>query len=405
MNKTSSKSKLIAIALLIVFFGLLIFLEQVIAPTDRMNMLLVCLQMGSIFALVAVSMNLLNGFTGLFSLGHAGFMLIGAYMYAIFAIPFEDRGLVYRYFDYVVTTSFPEIFAYHMGRFPGMILGVIFTIILAGLVTALIAFLVGLPVLRFKSDYLAIATLGFAEIIRTILMWRGLGPVANAGNPLRLFTRVGDLTVTFDGGYTTHSVATFTLAFFAAVGIFIVVLLVNSSYGRAFKAIREDEIAAEAMGINLFKHKQMSFCISAFFAGTGGALLAIFQNTVTANTFRAAMTYEFLLIIVLGGIGSITGSVLGAMLYVFASQWWLRGLDSGVFLGIESALFRPGFRLVILSVIIMCVVLFFRRGLMGDKELPYHTSKWWAWIKKMIAKLREPRSPSNPKPEAGGTDA
>jgi len=411
-------SKLITIAALILFFYSLILLEQVIAPTDRANMLLVCLRMGSIFALVAVSMNLLNGFTGLFSLGHAGFMLIGAYMYAIFAIPAADRYLVYRYFDYTVTLSFPEVFDNAFANvpfIPGLTIGIIVAIILAGLVSALIGFLVGLPVLRFKSDYLAIATLGFAEIIRTILMWRGLGPIANAGNPLRMFTRVGDLTMTIGGN--TYSVATFTLALFAAVGIFIMVLLVNSSYGRAFKAIREDEIAAEAMGINLFKHKQMSFCISAFFAGTGGALLAIFQNTVTANTFRAAMTYEFLLIIVLGGIGSISGSIIGAMLYVFASQWWLRGMDSGSFLGIENIFyalglnnpFRPGFRLVFLSVIIMCIVLLFRRGLFGDKELPYHIARWWAWIKKLImkiyTKLRKPPSPSNPKPEAGGPDA
>jgi len=153
--------------------------------------------------------------------------------------------------------------------------------------------------------------------------------------------------------------------------IFIIVLLVNSSYGRAFKAIREDEIAAEAMGINLYKHKQLAFCISCFFAGVGGALMAIFAGTVQANVFRAAMTYEILLIVVLGGIGSITGSCIGAFLFVASSEWWLRGLDAGTFLGIHApGIFRNGFRLVVFSIIIMTVVLFFRRGIMGDKELP-----------------------------------
>jgi len=396
--KKLSSANLITVLLLIVFFISLIVLEQLIAPTDRMNMLLVSLRQGSIFALLAVSMNLLNGFTGLFSLGHAGFMLIGAVTYAIFSIPLAYRDMVYLYYDYVIKVSFPEIFGNLLGG-PGMMIGVLISIILAGLVTALIAFLVGLPVLRMRSDYLAIATLGFGEIIRAIIMWQGMGRITNGANPLRMFTRTDSFNITI-GGYT-FGLITFTLALLSAVGIFIILLLVTSSYGRAFKAIREDEIAAEAMGINLFKHKQLSFCISSFFAGTGGALIAIFMGTVAPIQFRAAMTYEFLLIVVLGGIGSITGSILGAMLFVFASMWWLRGLDSGAFLGLEritifgvnlgEQVFVSGFRLVVFSVIIMCVVLFFRRGLMGDKELPYYVDKI--------------RSKFKPTPKAGGVDA
>jgi branched-chain amino acid transport system permease protein len=162
------------------------------------------------------------------------------------------------------------------------------------------------------------------------------------------------------------------LLLLAMLCIGTIVLLINSSYGRAFKAIREDEIAAEAMGINIYKMKQMAFCISSFFAGVGGAMLAMFANTVQANNFKVLMTYEILLIVVLGGIGSISGSCIAAVLYIFASEWWLRGLDSGTFLGIHAPIvFRNGFRLVIFSLIIMSVVLFFRRGIMGDKELPY----------------------------------
>jgi len=388
--------------MLLVFFALLIILEQFITPTDRMNMLLVCLRQGSIFALLAVSMNLLNGFTGLFSLGHAGFMLIGATTYAVFSIPLFERENVYKYFDYAVKISFPELLENAIGGL-GMILGVLISMILAGLVAAAIAFLVGLPVLRMRSDYLAIATLGFAEIIRAIFMWRGMGPITNGANPLRMFTRQSNFEITIGG--STFGLSTFTIAALSAVCIFVVYLLVNSSYGRAFKAIREDEVAAEAMGINLFKHKQMSFCISSFFAGVGGALFAIFMGTVAPIQFRAAMTYEFLLIVVLGGIGSISGSILGAMLFVFASMWWLRGLDSGTFLGLENItifgfnigndLFRTGFRLVVFSIIIMCVVLFFRRGLMGDKELPYYINK----LKEFIA------SKTKPKTEAGEADA
>ena len=147
-------------------------------------------------------------------------------------------------------------------------------------------------------------------------------------------------------------------------------MLINSSYGRAFKAIRENEIAAEAMGINLARHKMLSFCISSFFAGVAGAGMAMVLGIAQANNFKSAMTYEILLMVVLGGIGSISGSVIGATLFIAASEWWLRGLDNGSFLGIEApGIFRNGFRLVVFSVVIMVVVLFFRKGIMGDKEL------------------------------------
>ena len=125
------------------------------------------------------------------------------------------------------------------------------------------------------------------------------------------------------------------------------------------------------MGINLARHKQISFIISSFFAGVGGALLAMHQSTIQATAFESAMTYEILLIVVVGGIGSISGSCISSFLYIAASEWWLRGLDSGSFLGIQSTLFRGGFRKVVFSVIIMIIVLFFRQGIMGDRELSF----------------------------------
>jgi branched-chain amino acid transport system permease protein len=313
-------------------------------------------------------MNLLNGFTGLFSLGQAGFMLLGAYTYAIFSIPLADRVSVYKYYDYLIGISFPEILGNGLGGF-GMILGVILALICGGCVAAGVAYLIGLPVLRLKSDYLAIATLGFAEIIRAVFIWGKLGPVTNGSNPLKSYVRLNAFQVPI--GDTTVSFSTFVPVALATACIGIIVLLVNSSYGRAFKAIREDEIAAEAMGINLYKHKQLSFAISSFFAGVGGGMLAMFAGTVQASNFKSAMTYEILLVVVLGGIGSISGSCIGSFLFIAASEWWLRGLDSGVFLGIAApSVFRNGFRLVVFSVIIMSVVLFFRKGIMGDKEIP-----------------------------------
>ena len=142
----------------------------------------------------------------------------------------------------------------------------------------------------------------------------------------------------------------------------------------------------EAMGIGLAKHKMISFVISSFFAGVSGATMAMVLSIAQASNFKAAMTYEILLMVVLGGIGSITGSIIGSLLFVASSEWWLRGLDSGTFLGINApTIFRNGFRLVVFSVIIMIVVLFFRKGIMGDRELPEVIAGW----KRKIAKKKE----------------
>ena len=370
------KKKLIKLgvtaACLIVLYALCIYMDQAITATSRLYMLITVVRKSAVYALVAVSMNLLNGFTGLFSLGQAGFMLIGAYTYAIFSIPSASIDSVYQYYDAAIHFSFQEaingIFGLEAMAAPGLIIGALIAMLLAGIVAAFFAWLIGLPVLRLKSDYLAIATLGFAEIIKAIFQWQKFGPITNGSNVLRGYTRLSDFT--FNIGGTQVSFATFVPVFVASICILIIVLLINSSYGRAFKAIREDEIAAEAMGVRLFKHKQMAFCISCFFAGVGGALLAMFMNTIQAAQFKSSMTYEILLIVVLGGLGSVTGSCIASFLFIACSEWWLRGLDSGKFLGIESSLFRSGFRLVVFSVIIMVVVLFFRKGIMGQKELP-----------------------------------
>ena len=307
----------------------------------------------TVYALVAVSMNLLNGFTGLFSLGQAGFMLLGAVAYGVLTIPVADRLSVYQYFDGgLIQFSLPELLG---GGTVGTTVGMLLALAVGGILSALVAWLIGLPVLRLRSDYLAIATLGFAEILRAFFQWNALGPITNASNLLR--------------GYPDfqHVTSYFLLA---GVLIAVIVLLINSTYGRAFKAIRDDEVAAEAMGINLAKHKRMAFIISSFFAGVGGGMLAMYNGTISSVSFKSSMTYEILLIVVIGGIGSISGSIIASFLYIFSSEWLLRGLDSGEFLGIVApGIFKNGFRMAVFSVVIMLIVLFFRRGLMGDREL------------------------------------
>jgi branched-chain amino acid transport system permease protein len=151
--------------------------------------------------------------------------------------------------------------------------------------------------------------------------------------------------------------------------IAIMVLVINSSYGRAFRAIRDDEIAAEAMGINLAKHKRMAFCISSFFAGVGGGLLAMYQSSIQAMTFKSSMTYEILLIVVIGGLGSVTGSCIASFLFIACSEWWLRFFDVETTIGgFHVPFLRAGFRKVVFSIIIMVIVLFARNGIMGNRE-------------------------------------
>ena len=352
-EKTVKLSTVISAFIILAVYAAVFVAEQTLPST---SMLFTVLKKGATYALVAVSMNLLNGFTGLFSLGQAGFMLIGAYAYGILTIPVEQRINVYQYYD---------------GGLVQFALPVVPALIIAGLVAAVFAFLIGLPVLRLKSDYLAIATLGFAEIIRTIFQWDKLGRLTNGSNLLREYPTFSDFNIRGADGEVTLYLSTLIPFIIAGVCIALIVLLLRSSYGRAFMAIRDDEVAAEAMGINLAKHKQIAFCVSSFFAGIGGAMLAMYQNTVQAKAFTSAMTYEILLIVVIGGIGSVTGSCISAFLFVACSEWWLRFLDQTQMIGnFKVPLLRNGFRLVVFSIIIMIVVLFFRQGIMGTKELP-----------------------------------
>ena len=351
--KKLDRSTIITIFVICAIYVLAFVLEQVMPAS---SMLFTVLKKGATYALVAVSMNLLNGFTGLFSLGQAGFMLIGAYTYAIFTIPVTQRLSVYQYYD---------------GGLIQFSLPVIIALVLSGIFAAFFAYLIGLPVLRLKSDYLAIATLGFAEIIRAIFQWDKIGVLTNGSNLLRLFPTFTDFNIRNADGDVTLYLSTLVPFIIAGVCIALIVLLINSSYGRAFKAIRDDETAAEAMGINLARHKMLAFCTSSFFAGIGGAMLAMYSNSVQAKSFTTAMTYEILLIVVIGGIGSVTGSCLSAFLFVACSEWWLRFLDQEQFIGgWKVPLLRNGFRLVVFSLIIMAVVLFFRKGIMGTRELP-----------------------------------
>ena len=353
MTSTKKKTLFTAVVLLVMLAACIAV--DMTLPTYHIAVTVI--KKATVYALVAVSMNLLNGFTGLFSLGQAGFMLLGAYSYGVLTIPVAKRASVYQYFDGgAIHFSLPELLGGVLGEDIGGVTGMLLALLVGGILAALMALLIGLPVLRLKSDYLAIATLGFAEILRAFFQWNALGPITNGSNLLKSYPSFGKAT---------------PYVIIAGLMIAVILLLINSTYGRAFKAIRDDEVAAEAMGVNLARHKRMAFIISSFFAGIGGGMMAMYMGTIAAAPFKSALTYEILLIVVIGGIGSVSGSIIASFLYIFSSEWLLRGLDSGAFLGIKApGLFKNGFRMVVFSVIIMVIVLFFRKGIMGDKELP-----------------------------------
>lgn len=282
-------------------------------------------------------------------------MAVGAYTFAVLTIPVSNKPGVYYLYgvaDFLANVQLPSWIG----------------LIVAGLVAVLFAVIIGAPVLRLKSDYFAIATLGFAEIVRIVVASSPLNRITNGS--------LGLNSIPGFGSYYTPFIVVF-------ICIVIMVLLIRSSYGRAFKAVREDEIAAEAMGINLARHKQMAFMISSFFAGIGGALLAMYLRAITPTTFPVLLTYNILLIVVIGGMGSVTGSILAAFLVTAAKEWWLRFLDVPLTIGsFQVPFLRTGFRMVVFSIILMAVVLFWRRGIMGQKEFS------WDGLYRLIQRIK-----------------
>lgn len=329
---------LLYLAIIVVSVAVLAFLDM---NKFEYNYAISIIEKSLVYAVVALSMNIVTGFTGLFSLGQAGFMALGAYTTAILTIPVASRPNVY----------------YMNGILPQLenaIVPIPIALILGGVVAAIFALLIGIPVLRLKSDYLAIATLGFSEIIRAVIASPMMDKITNGSYGLKSIPG-------FKG-----SIECFI---YALILIMIMILIINSSTGRDFKAIREDEIAARSVGINIFKTKELSFIVSSFFTGMGGGLLAMFMRSIDSKTFSITLTYDILLIVVLGGIGSITGSIVGAF-FVTAGKELLRFFDEPLIVaGVQVPLFRPGFRMVIFSILLMVVVLFFRKGLLGGREL------------------------------------
>jgi len=269
---------------------------------------------------LAVSLNLINGFTGQFSIGHAGFMAIGAYASAFFTVTFGD--------------SVRKAFGLLPG-FAGDSIVLLIGLAIGALLASIAGFIVGVPSLRLRGDYLAIVTLGFGEMIRVFIL--NIDAVGGA----RGFAGIPKLANFF------------WIYGFAALAILIVYRIVHSSFGRTLIAIREDEIAAEAMGVHTTRAKVIAFVVSAAMAGVAGGLFAHYLMYVNTNSFTFLKSFEIIIMIVIGGLGSISGSVLGAVLYITLTE----GLR-------EFAQYR----MLMFSLLLVVLMIVRPQGILGHKE-------------------------------------
>ncbi|MCM0647980.1 branched-chain amino acid ABC transporter permease [Clostridium swellfunianum] len=305
--KLINKKNIISLLVLIAVYGLgqLMITTGAIDSYIFLNIVLI-----GINIILAISLNLITGFTGQFSLGHAAFMAIGAYTSGILTAKLEAPFIV--------------------------------AILLAGAAAAVAGVLIGIPTLRLKGDYLAIATLGFGEIIRIVA-----------------------LNTEYIGGATgLNDIPQYTswtwLFFMCAATVIIIKNFINSYHGRACIAIREDEIAAEAMGVNTTYYKVLAFSIGALFAGIGGALYANYFYFIKPDAFGFMKSIDILVIVVFGGMGSISGSIVGAVALTLISLFLQR---------------IPELRMVVYSLILFVIMVYRPQGLLGSYKFKLPSRK------------------------------
>jgi len=326
-----------AIALLLV--GISFVLVLITAAYGKTNpyFLRVVILTG-IYIILVVSLNLSNGFTGVFSLGHVGFMAIGAYVSSILTLTVATKG-----------QNLPDLPSWlaqvQMAFLPALLIG--------ALIAAGIAFLIGIPLMRLSGHFVSVATLGFLVIVHIVLInWTQ-------------FTR---------GARTFSGVLQYTNLWWVyawiLITIYIVWRIVRSPYGRALLAVRENEIAAQAVGVNILRSRQLAFVVSAFLTAIGGGLLAHHLTSFSPATFYFTMTFNIIIMLVLGGMGSISGSVVGAVLFTVLSEV-LRNAELGIAIGSLKIPPVYGLSQIILAILFILIVIWRRKGLMGDREIDF----------------------------------
>jgi branched-chain amino acid transport system permease protein len=294
--------------------------------------------------ILAVSLNLINGFTGQFSIGHAGFMAVGAYTSAMYSLYFGQKWAAA-----LAGMGVPAVMADGAALLTALLLG--------GLAAALAGYLVGLPSLRLRGDYLAIVTLGFGEIIRVLIL-----NVEAVG-----------------GARGLPGIPGWATFFWVGAGVLSVVLLSRhlslSTHGRALFAIRDDEVAAEALGVDTTRYKVLAFVLGAFFAGLAGGLFAHYLRYLNPSTFTFIKSIEVIAMVVLGGMGSISGSALAAIILTLLpealrpiSLWFTNGVNA-VLAGFSTARMPlKDYRLLIYSLMLIVLMITRPQGLLGTRE-------------------------------------
>lgn len=307
------KNPIVLIVSTAVFFAVVVGLMYLEVIDEYIAQLLT---LTGIYAIVGISLNLVSGFTGQLALGHAGLMAIGAYTTATLIMQFKVPMFI--------------------------------AILCGGVMTAIFGFIIGMPTLRLRGDYLAITTLGFGEVIRVVLvnMEKITGGAAGLKG-IPPFIDSGDFKINF--------IVRFIWIFLFLVAVIIVVKnLITSSPGRALISIREDEVAANSMGVNSSYYKVFAFTLSAAIAGIGGGLYAIFFGYINPQVFSWIKSMDFVVVVVLGGMGSITGTIIASLVFVFTQ-------DLLYFIG--------DWRLVIYGLLLVLLMRFRPQGIMGTRDL------------------------------------
>lgn len=291
-----------------------------------------------IFLILVLSLNLSNGFTGVFSLGHIGFMALGAYGAAILTLPLREKQ---EYLPNLPRWLAGVHFDFRLGPFS---LGFLAATLIAALLVALVALVVGLVLMRLSGHFVAVATLGFLVIVRVLLF--------NADS----FTR---------GSRTFSNVTPYTNLWWvwawALVTLYVVWRLKRSPFGRAMLAQREDRWAAQSVGIAVMPPRLLAFVVSAFFTAVAGSLYAHFITSFSPTAFYFDLTFKVITMLVVGGMGSVSGSVIGTVLVVALAEGLRRVEDVTLLYGISQ---------IILAVIFILIIIFRREGLLGQREIP-----------------------------------
>ena len=328
MNKFLRNIILIAITVYFIFYAQSHFDSYTLSILNNIG----------IFAILALSYNLINGVAGQFSLEPNGFVAIGAYFTAILLIPAETKIDMFALVD-----PAPIILQMKAQFLPAVLIG--------GAAASIVAMFLSIPVFRVRGDYLAIVTLGFGFIIRIFAI----------NNPAYTNGAMGLNDIPDDANFIWIGIL--------CVATFIVMIhIIYSKFGRAMKSVRDDEDAATAMGINTFKIKTYAFMTSAFFEGVGGGLLASMLTTITPDQFSFLLTFQLLIIIVLGGLGSMSGALIATILVMYGMEW-LRFLDDNITIFGMDLGSHPGMRMVVFAILLIIMMLFARKGLLGDREL------------------------------------